>query len=294
MSWSACPALFADVGPGPPFGYPAEWSVSVRLAGVFLSLAFVTGGLWLVRHLQNRPAPAARHWFLLALSGLGWCGAVFFGVAGLYYFPPLWAAAVGALAVGIQPLIVVMRGDEPELTYGALARGAGTVVLCGVAFAFLGGLVAAGLNEVAPGYSRVVFVGPWQFEGPAQAGVSAGNRQGLLLGLTVGAVLAVGLGSFNLLRPAPLARALAVVALCGLAFALAGTAIGYGLGTFAPDYYRGVFRDGQRSDFNPVDVGIGLGCTQGLVLGVALGTAAALAGAWRRSRAGTAPPGEGA
>jgi hypothetical protein len=49
---------------------------------------------------------------------------------------------------------------------------------------------------------------------------------------------------------------------------------GYLLGTYNPAYYRGVFAGGQRPEFDPVAVGIGLGLSQwaagGLVVGVIL------------------------
>ncbi|HEY3783592.1 MAG TPA: hypothetical protein VGL56_21115 [Fimbriimonadaceae bacterium] len=49
-----------------------------------------------------------------------------------------------------------------------------------------------------------------------------------------------------------------------------GGFIGWALGTFMPDYYRGVF---SLKGENTVAVGFGLGLTQGLILGsiVALG-----------------------
>lgn len=46
--------------------------------------------------------------------------------------------------------------------------------------------------------------------------------------------------------------------------AAAGAGIGWVLGTFAPGYYRTVFRCGDSPEFNPVQVGVGLGLTQGL------------------------------
>ena len=46
--------------------------------------------------------------------------------------------------------------------------------------------------------------------------------------------------------------------------------IGAVLGTTAPGYYRSVFRNGDSPDFNPIQVGIGLGATQGIASGVVL------------------------
>jgi hypothetical protein len=75
-----------------------------------------------------------------------------------------------------------------------------------------------------------------------------------------------------------------LIAAFGAGFAVAGTLVGYGLGTFLPGYYRGVFLGGRQPDFNPVDVGIGLGCSEGLMLGVVVGLVVVVVLAWCRSR----------
>jgi hypothetical protein len=51
-----------------------------------------------------------------------------------------------------------------------------------------------------------------------------------------------------------------------------------------PGYYRTVFRYGDSPDFNAVEVGVGLGLTQGLMAGVAVGCVVVLAVAWHGSR----------
>ena len=53
--------------------------------------------------------------------------------------------------------------------------------------------------------------------------------------------------------------------------AASGMALGALLGTFVPEYYRSVFANGGRPQFNPVAVGIGQGVTQGAVLGAIVG-----------------------
>ena len=83
-------------------------------------------------------------------------------------------------------------------------------------------------------------------------------------------------------------KAIGIVLLCGVAFAFIGGLIGAALATTAPGYYRSLFHNGCSPGFNPFQVGIGLGVTQGLALGVviALGGLAFLA--WRELRAGNA------
>ena len=79
-------------------------------------------------------------------------------------------------------------------------------------------------------------------------------------------------------------QAVLLVVTCTAAGALIGTSIGYGLGRFAPGYYRSVFRNGNAPDFDPLQVGIGLGLTQGLALGFLTGIAIAFARGLRRKR----------
>ncbi|WP_165250899.1 hypothetical protein [Paludisphaera soli] len=88
----------------------------------------------------------------------------------------------------------------------------------------------------------------------------------------------------------PIRRSLTIVACCGVAFALTGGALGTALGLGVPSYYRGVFRRGAEFDFNPVRVGLGLGATQGAVVGILVGCVAVLAAAI----AGRPRPGNGA
>lgn len=85
-------------------------------------------------------------------------------------------------------------------------------------------------------------------------------------------------------------RALATVLLWGLAFSLTGGAVGAGIGTFAPDYYRSMFRTGHSLDFKPLEVGIGLGVTQGLASGVAISLGVVALLTWQELRSGTVGP----
>jgi hypothetical protein len=169
-------------------------------------------------------------------------------------------------------------------------RGLGVVLFCGLLFAGGGGLVADLLNWFAPGYYPGVFPGANRGSHASDVGVGTGIIQGLMLGLLVGTVIAVGLGWFDQLRAIPVIRALVLVLLCGFACCVVGTLIGYFLGTFHPGYYRSVVSGGRQPDFKPVDVGIGLGCSQGLILGVIVGALVVVGSAcyrWWRTRATT-------
>ena len=70
----------------------------------------------------------------------------------------------------------------------------------------------------------------------------------------------------------------------GAAFSVLGGAIGYAMGTFAPDYYRVVFRVPPSVQLDPAHVGLGLGITQGLAAGLFIGLVIVVAVAWYNSR----------
>jgi F0F1-type ATP synthase assembly protein I len=75
----------------------------------------------------------------------------------------------------------------------------------------------------------------------------------------------------GLKRRPTVAKAVLAVLTCTIAGALFGAGIGYMLGRFAPAYYRSVFRNGNAPGFDPVQVGTGLGMTQGVALGFIAG-----------------------
>lgn len=79
-------------------------------------------------------------------------------------------------------------------------------------------------------------------------------------------------------------RALATVAACVLLFAVGGASAGWGLGRLAPGYYREVFSRGDEPNFDPVEVGVGLGLTQGISGGALLGVALVAIGGWLQLR----------
>jgi len=80
-------------------------------------------------------------------------------------------------------------------------------------------------------------------------------------------------------RAMSVASGFRIVITSGIGFGAGGMLIGYILGRAAPSYYRAVF--GARNDpgFDPVQVGIGLGLTQGSVCGILVGAAVVLASA---------------
>ena len=79
-------------------------------------------------------------------------------------------------------------------------------------------------------------------------------------------------------------RGIVIIVACALCFGLAGGLLGLTLGIGAPGYYRGVFRAADDPGFNPVQVGLGLGISQGLICGAAIGSVVVLAVALSRRR----------
>lgn len=82
------------------------------------------------------------------------------------------------------------------------------------------------------------------------------------------------------------AKAFLIIILSALIFALAGGLIGYTLAVALPSYYRTVFRSGNEPWFDPKEVGIGVGVTEGGVCGLGVGAVVVLAVAWYNSRRG--------
>lgn len=64
---------------------------------------------------------------------------------------------------------------------------------------------------------------------------------------------------------------IATVIACTFTGGLIGAGIGFTLGKWVPNYYRSVFRAGNDPNFNPLSIGIGLGLTQGAVVGLLAG-----------------------
>jgi len=76
-----------------------------------------------------------------------------------------------------------------------------------------------------------------------------------------------------------------IVLLWAITFGCVGAVIGATLGAFVPEYYRSIFRHGDSPNFHPLQVGIGLGTTQGIASGVAISIAVLVQLAWRDVRA---------
>jgi hypothetical protein len=81
-----------------------------------------------------------------------------------------------------------------------------------------------------------------------------------------------------------LTRGLLIVATTTAAAAVLGSGLGYALGVFTPDYYRMVFHVPPGMPLDPVQVGVGLGLTQGLFAGLAAGSVVVASVAWCASR----------
>ncbi len=61
-------------------------------------------------------------------------------------------------------------------------------------------------------------------------------------------------------------RAMLAVVSSTVVFSVIGLAIGSGLGSFAPNYYRDMYEGGHSAKFDPVAMGAGLGVMQGASL----------------------------
>lgn len=82
-----------------------------------------------------------------------------------------------------------------------------------------------------------------------------------------------------------LPKAIGTVLATGLGVACLGGVVGLSIAKVMPAYYRAVFVNGNDPGFQPVPAGTGLGITQGLVGGLAIGTIIVVALAWRDRRA---------
>jgi len=159
----------------------------------------------------------------------------------------------------------------------------------GIAFMLVGEIPYALLVEFAPGYFPGAFpVFPkdklFTLEDARKCGWGElvgdyGVTGAVTIGATTLSLMALSLGGIM-----SLLRAYLIVCLSGVAGACAGAGIGYLLGTAAPGYYRAVFIAGGEAWFDPMHVGIGLGVTQGLPVGLVIGSLVVVVTAWSRSR----------
>jgi hypothetical protein len=79
-------------------------------------------------------------------------------------------------------------------------------------------------------------------------------------------------------------RGFAITILSGLAFGAGGGLVGYAIGRWLPDFYRTVLANRDGVDFDPAQVGLALGLTNGLVLGVGVGLVIVVAVTWYNAR----------
>ena len=79
-------------------------------------------------------------------------------------------------------------------------------------------------------------------------------------------------------------KALATVVGTGLGFGILGSAIGALLGQVAPSFFRQMLPLRDPATFNPVQVGFGLGLTNGLGWGLVVGVLLVAILAWRETR----------
>lgn len=79
-------------------------------------------------------------------------------------------------------------------------------------------------------------------------------------------------------------RGFLITIISGLAFAAIGAALGLGIGSFAPDYYRFLFRVPPGAMFDPAQAGLALGLTQGVAAGLVVGIAIVAIVAWYEAR----------
>ena len=81
-----------------------------------------------------------------------------------------------------------------------------------------------------------------------------------------------------------LVKALATVVGMAVGFGVGGTAIGALLGHVAPGFFRQMLPLRDPANFNPVELGIGLGLTNGLGWGLAIGVLLVAIIAWKETR----------
>lgn len=74
------------------------------------------------------------------------------------------------------------------------------------------------------------------------------------------------------------------VLVASITFACLGALTGATIGKVAPDYYRAVFLHGNLPEFNPIQVGTGLGAIQGFAAGIAISILVLAILSWRDIR----------
>lgn len=84
----------------------------------------------------------------------------------------------------------------------------------------------------------------------------------------------------NEVAPLTVERGFLITIVSGVVFAGIGSLLGYGIGTFAPEYYRIVFRIPSDVPLSTQRLGLALGATQGVIAGLGVGLVIVVAVAW--------------
>ncbi|HUT11551.1 MAG TPA: hypothetical protein VMY42_13705 [Thermoguttaceae bacterium] len=79
-------------------------------------------------------------------------------------------------------------------------------------------------------------------------------------------------------------KALATVVGTAIGFGIAGTGIGAFLGNFTPGFFRHLFPLRDLENFNPLELGIGLGLVNGLIWGLVIGVLVVGIVSWKETR----------
>jgi hypothetical protein len=188
----------------------------------------------------------------------------------------LFGVNIALWALFSLPALLVVKALWPRLSKQTRC-GFSIALLFSVLFGAGGGLVAVGLNWVLPGYYPAVFDDP--FYGPG-VGILTGIIQGLTLGLFVGATMAIDLSWRKKLQVLCAFRTMRTILLFAALFSVGGTIIGCSIAVYFPNYYQDALAGGWDPYINPIHVGIGLGCSQGLIVGVIVGTGTTLTSNW--------------
>ncbi len=81
-----------------------------------------------------------------------------------------------------------------------------------------------------------------------------------------------------------LGKGLAFVGMTTMLGGLLGMLVGLLLGKFMPEYYHAVFSGAQKPGFDPVAAGVGLGITQGLMIGALCGVGLTAVICWHQRK----------
>jgi hypothetical protein len=166
----------------------------------------------------------------------------------------------------------------------------GAAVIGAFVFMEVGEVLYSFTYEFAPGffpgcYPSLIYHNVPGFDAPRKMAWGDVLFSSSICGATCIGSVTLLIRGFHLGGAMSILRAYLIVFLSGIAGACFGGMVGYVMAVVLPGYYRGVFRAGGEVWFDPVQVGLGLGVTQGLLIGLALGAVVVLAVAWYRASA---------